>query len=115
MANEEVIELDGVGAHRLVCAVLDQSIKDMKSSGEKSITIASYEDFVNATMWLGSHKAWDWFDAVGIDQPRALLVLEWDTYAKKIITGNYKLTEKEEKFLAQGIAELERIRPRNTW
>jgi len=106
----KVRSIDGDGAHRLICAVLEHSIRDMRSNGEKSVTIVSYDDFVTATVWLGSNQAWDWFDHCSLDQSRALLVLDWQKYAKKILLSNYrKLSENQIEILTKGVAALEEI------
>lgn len=107
----KVRSIDGDGAHRLICSVLEHSIRDMRSNGEKSVTIVSYDDFVTATVWLGSNQAWDWFDHCSLDQSRALLVLDWQKYAKKILMSSYeKLTQRDVEILTEGIKALDMIK-----
>ena len=64
-------------------AVIGQAMKDLYRKD-----LVHISDHVSAVCWLGSKAGIKWFDTVNIAQDSALPKLQWDVYAKALLSDD---------------------------
>ena len=74
----------------VAAAVIGQAMKDLYRQN-----LVPIKDHVSAICWLGSKASTKWFDAANIAQDSALPKLQWDVYARAILSD-------DEVFLSNG-------------
>jgi len=112
---EQVKRLTVDGSVVLSVAVLERTLIDIEGQGvtgsvsrNRSALVRraeTWQDYLDAVVWIASTKATLWFDVLGWSQVDCLRSIRWREHAESLMSNNRaNLTANQIQILEQGIA-----------